>query len=118
MAGLTEEQRYFLKFMRKYLDYDADKIRAHSSMINRSTNRPFQKRAINEWIKRLETTGDVYLIPKPGRPRTLSINEERLLMQKIRDNPKLRYRKIRAMGFNQVGVRSINQYGLRNKYRK
>lgn len=118
MSCLSDEQRYYLKFMALYLNYEVDQIRNHSSMVNAKTNKPFQKRAIVNWLNRLTETGDVKLVPKTGRTKLLNKKEEELLIKTIRKNPKLRFKKIRALGFRQIGVRSVNRYANRNGYRK
>lgn len=69
---LSDEQIYYLKFMRKYLNYDVNQIRDHISMINEKTNKAFQKRSIKMWLDRLDQTGDVKKKPKSGGPRLLS----------------------------------------------
>lgn len=119
MAGLSDEQRYYLKFMCKYMNYDSNDIRNHPSMINKDTGKPFQKRAITNWITRLNDTGDVKKLSKTGRPKILNQQEEDLLVKTIQKFPKLRYRKIRSLGgFQKVGVRAVNQYAIRNNFSK
>lgn len=115
---LSEEQRYYFKFMVNYLKFNIDQIRSHPSMINSKTNKPFQKRSLQVWFDRLQSTGNVYTIPKTGRPKKLSPLEEKLLISTIKENPKQRFKNIRALGFRQIGVRSVNRYANRNGYRK
>lgn len=118
MSGLTDEQRYYLKFMKVYLNYNVDQVQNHLSMINPSTNKKYQKRSIKNWFDRLEQTGDVKKLPKTGRPRKLDKKEEKCLINTIIENPKFRFRKIRALGFRKIGIRSVNNYALRNKFSK
>lgn len=56
------------------------------------------------WLNRLKETQNVKLIPKSGRPKKLNRQEKQLLINKIRNHPKLRFRKIRALGFRQIKV--------------
>lgn len=96
MYGFSDEQRFYLKFMVKYLNFNLDQVRNDPSMINSSTNKPYQKRSINNWFERLKITGDVSKLPKTVRPKKLDKNEEETLLETIKMNPKYRYNKIRS----------------------
>lgn len=115
---LEQEQLYYLKFMKKYLNFDCDQIRNHQSMINNKTKKPFQKRAIVMWCNRLDKEGDVVKKLKTGRPRILDKKKEDNLVNYIDNHPKHRFRKVKngCLFGVKISRRSVNRYAIRNGY--
>lgn len=118
MGFLTEEQRFYLKFMHVYLKFTAEEIRNHVSLKN-SDNKLHRKSTIKYWIDRIDETGDVKVKERSGRPKKLNDNEIEHLLNTIKQNSKLRYSRIRLKSkLTKVCTNTINRYGLRNGFRK
>lgn len=107
----------FIKFMYKYLNLSEKSIKDHISIRNENGTKP-RLSTIRYWINRLEETGKVETVAKPGRPRKLDQIEEVRLIDKIKKFPKQRYTFIRRLGFIHINRSTINRYALRNKISK
>lgn len=100
---LSEEKRYFIKFMKNYLNYDEKQIKNHPSMINEDGSK-IRLSTVRFWFNRINESGDIKALKKSGRPRKLDEQEEGKLIRTIKMYPKKRV--------------TVNRYGLRNKYSK
>lgn len=114
---MSDEKRHYIKFMYKYLNLDERAIKDHISIRNENGTKP-RLSTVRYWINRLEETGDVQTISKPGRPRKLDQLEENRLIQNIKKFPKKRYTFIRRLGFIHIDRSTVNRYALRNKLSK
>lgn len=115
---LNDEQKYYIKFMNKYLNYSANQIKDHPSL-RRNDNTKYRLCTIKYWLNRIENTGDVKSTPKTGRKRLINKDKENHLVETIKANPKLRFRDIRLKsGLKNLSIRTVNQYSLRNNFRK
>lgn len=122
MVKLTEEQKYFLKFMKKYLNYSEKQVQMHESM-RKPDGQLHLLKSIKLWFNRLDETGDVKEIKKSGRPRLLNNENENKLIDIITKNPKNRFREIKRKAIKSklisenVNIRTINNYSLRNGFK-
>lgn len=114
---LSEEKRYFIKFMKNYLNFDEKEIKNHPSMINEDGSK-IRLSTVRFWLQRISESGDIKALKKSGRPRKLDEMEEDRLIRTIKMYPKKRYSSIRRSGFLHVSRVTLNRYGLRNKYSK
>lgn len=76
---------------------------------------------IHKWVKRVDETGDCKISSKSGRPRKLDPDQEKELINDIRTNCKARggYTTIRRhCALLNMTTRTVNNYGLRNGFRK
>lgn len=115
--NLSEEQRYFIKFMKVYLQYTPKQIQHHPSILS-SDGSVRRLSTIKYWLNRIDTTGNCEVKAKTGRPRLLNNEQEAHLIKTIKLNPKTRFRVIQDKSGLFIPVRTINNYSLRNKMRK
>lgn len=64
-SNLTTEQKYFIVFMHKYLNYSIEEIKNHVSL-KRENEKKVDPRTIKLWIKRYTETGSVDMIKPKG----------------------------------------------------
>lgn len=117
---VTLEQKFYLKFMHLHLKYDAEQIRRHVSML-RPDGTSHRMSTIKFWIENLINL-DSKTKKKTGRPTVLNEDQVDNLIELVREKPKSRYNQIRKLYLDKYGLnihkRTINNYLLKNQYRK
>lgn len=118
MVRLTLEQKYFLKFMSLYLNYDPKEIQNHQSML-KPDGSAHRLSTIKFWINRSQSN-ELELKKKPGRPTIIDKDQISNLVNMVEESPKSRYNQIRMQYLRKYNInirrRTINNYMLRNKY--
>ena len=114
MIRLSTVQRYWIAFLFEENKLSPGQIRKHPKLI-KPDGSLFQQKVINHWIKRWIETGDVEQLKKSGRPRILDKDSEQKVIEYIKSNPKVRYRKVKYRLRLKMHRWSLNRYALRNK---
>lgn len=122
MVQLTLEQKIFLKFMLKYLNYNIKEIQNHPSML-RPDGTKFRLSTIKLWFDKVQLNQD---LTKPtarsGRPSILNKSQVDNLVKMVEKAPKNRFNQIRQAYLRKYGIsigrRTLNNYLLRKNYRK
>lgn len=92
---LTEEQRFYIKFLYKE-NKSLNEIRKHPLLL-KPDGTIHRSDTLTYWINPIDDTGDVKQLKKTGRPKILNNEEEKLVINMIKNRPKERYSKIRRL---------------------
>lgn len=113
---LSEEEKYYIKFMVKFMNMNEREIKQHPSMIN--ANRRLS--TIRYWVSKVRNNDDLFIKSK-GRPLSLDENQQKGLIKLVRENPKERFNEIRMRMLRKYKInlkrRTLNNYLLRSNYR-
>lgn len=110
--NLSEEKRYFIKFMYKYLKWDAEEIYKHPSLNELGCK--MQKRTVLYWMQRIDTSGSVERIKQKGAKRILNMDEEKQLIDYVIKNNKKSYLEVKIDNKMNCTARTLNNYALKN----
>lgn len=110
---VTKKQKEAIKFLCEFTDLTVEEIKDHESM-KRPDGTFHRIETIKLWVNRFKTTGKVDELPKSGQPKKLSIVQESNLIKFIKDNPKMRYPKVKRELGLRISPRSINRIANKN----
>ena len=111
---LSEYQRGIIKFLHR--KGKSPKEIAEEEDRRREDGTPINVRTVRYWIQRVESTGQVAVKKRTGRPKALTAEQERKLIDYIKKNEKASYSKAkRKRRLTWVTRKTVNNYALRHK---
>lgn len=94
MVKITDEQKFFIQFMYQHQNMSIDAIREHQSM-KKPDGTFYRKSTIQFWINRFISQGNMNSNYKNcGRKKITTSDEDKLILDTIKRNPKKRYNYI------------------------
>lgn len=65
MAHLSDEIKYYIKFMHKFMNLSPKEIKDHPALLKKDGSK-YRLSIINFWLKRIKTTGSISKIKRNG----------------------------------------------------